>query len=167
MENQARWSSAMWSGLISFNQWWKKESDPRPKGLICNISTLTCRYIYYCSECFWGVLSPSGCDVWFPRPGHNHSNSKLSEVERQRPVRLYNIEKDPEERNDVSTQFPDIVNYLLSRLYHHQKSAVPVNYPDNDPKCDPERTGAWGPWEWRNNWKILFWSITSENKHTI
>lgn len=90
-------------------------------------------------------MSP-GCDVWFPRPGHNSSDSKPSEVELQEFVRLYNIDKDPEERNEVSAQFPDVVNYLLTRLYHHQKSAVPINFPDDDPKCDPGPTGAWGPW---------------------
>lgn len=103
--------------------------------------------MYSCSLLyFWGVLSPPGCGLWFPRPGNNSSDSEDSEVELQGPVRLYNIEKDPEERNEVSAQFPDVVNKLLSRLSHYQKSAVKVNYPDEDPKCDPGPTGAWGPW---------------------
>lgn len=91
-------------------------------------------------------LSPPGCDVWFPRPGHNSSESKPPEMELEKAVRLYDIEKDPEERNDVSAKFPAVVDYLLTRLYQYQKTAVPINYPDDDPKCDPGPTGAWGPW---------------------
>lgn len=115
---------------------------------MCNISTSTCHYIilFLLTAVFLGVLSPPGCDIWFPRPGHNGSDLKPSEQELQGPVRLYNIDKDPEERNEVSAQFPDVVNYLLGRLYHHQKSAAQINFPDDDPKCDPGPTGAWGPW---------------------
>ncbi|TWW66297.1 arylsulfatase B [Takifugu flavidus] len=95
----------------------------------------------------WKLLTGyPGCDIWFPRPGHNGSDSTPSEAELQKPVRLYNIEKDPEERNEVSAHFPAVVDRLLARLYHHQKSAVPINFPDDDPKCDPGPTGAWGPW---------------------
>lgn len=59
---------------------------------------------------------------------------------------LFDVEKDPEERDDVSDQFPVVVDYLLSRLHQHQKSASPINFPDDDPRCDPGLTGAWGPW---------------------
>lgn len=121
--------------------------DRPPKGLIRNISTLMCSRKYPCSLlCVWGVSCPPGCDIWFPRPGHNGSDSMPPEVEQQRPVKLYNIEKDPEERNEVSAHFPTVVDYLLSRLDHYQKSAVPIIFPDDDPKCDPGPSGAWGPW---------------------
>lgn len=91
------------------------------------------------------LLSP-GCDVWFPRPDGNTSDSSSSEVDQLKPVMLFNIEKDPEERNEVSAQFPKVVKHLLCRLEHHQKSAQPINFPDDDPRCDPGPTGAWGPW---------------------
>lgn len=144
----------MWSGLISLNQWWRWRLDPCPKALICNISTLMCYFIYIDRYLYsrslllwlWSVLSPPGCDIWFPRPGHN--SSQPSEVDLQKPIRLYNIEKDPEERNEVSVKFPAVVDYLLARLYYYQKSTVPINFPENDPKCDPGPTGAWGPWTW-------------------
>lgn len=92
------------------------------------------------------ISFPAGCDLWFPRPGHNSSEWSPSKVDQLKSVMLFDIEKDPEERNEVSAQFPAVVEYLLSRLNHHQKSAVPINFPDDDPKCDPAPTGAWGPW---------------------
>lgn len=92
---------------------------------------------------FW--FAP-GCDIWFPRPGDNSSESRPLGVKRLKPVMLFDIEKDPEERNEVSAEFPAVVDYLLARLYHHQKNAVPINFPDEDPKCDPGPTRAWGPW---------------------
>ncbi|KAF3849280.1 hypothetical protein F7725_015777 [Dissostichus mawsoni] len=55
-------------------------------------------------------------------------------------------EKDPEERNELSAHFPTVVEYLLTRLNQYQKSALPINFPDEDPRCDPGPTGAWGPW---------------------
>ncbi|XP_068190571.1 arylsulfatase B-like isoform X1 [Antennarius striatus] len=86
-----------------------------------------------------------GCDTWFPRPIHNDSESSSSEAP-LKPVMLFNIEDDPQERNDLSDKLPDIVDYLLKRLYKYQSGAVPIDYPDDDPKCDPGPTGAWGPW---------------------
>ncbi|XP_026211186.1 arylsulfatase B [Anabas testudineus] len=95
----------------------------------------------------WKLLTGyPGCDIWFPRPGHNGSESGPSEADPLKPVMLFDIEKDPEERNDVSDQFPVVVDYLLSRLHQYQKSASPINFPDDDPRCDPGPTGAWGPW---------------------
>ncbi|XP_030290547.1 arylsulfatase B [Sparus aurata] len=91
----------------------------------------------------WKLLTGyPGCAVWFPRPGQNSSESE----DPLKPVMLFDIEKDPEERNEVSAQFPTVVDYLLSRLQHHQKSALPINFPADDPRCDPGPTGAWGPW---------------------
>lgn len=95
----------------------------------------------------WKLLTGyPGCDIWFPRPGHNSSERSPSEVDPLNSVMLFDIEKDPEERNDVSAQFPTVVEYLLTRLNQYQKSAVPVTFPDEDPRCDPGPTGAWGPW---------------------
>lgn len=91
----------------------------------------------------WKLLTGyPGCDVWFPQPGHNGS----VKVDPLKPIMLFDIEKDPEERNEVSAQFPAVVDYLLTRLQHYQKSASPIIFPDDDPRCDPGPTGAWGPW---------------------
>ncbi|KAM4527808.1 arylsulfatase B isoform 1-T1 [Odontesthes bonariensis] len=95
----------------------------------------------------WKLLTGyPGCDVWFPRPGHNSSESGSSTVDPLKPVMLFDVQKDPEERHDVSAKFPNVVEYLLNRLQHHQKRALPINFPDDDPRCDPGPTGAWGPW---------------------
>ncbi|XP_015244523.1 PREDICTED: arylsulfatase B [Cyprinodon variegatus] len=95
----------------------------------------------------WKLLTGyPGCQVWFPRPGHNSSDSELSKEDPLKPVMLFDVEKDPEERNEVSAHFPDVVEYLLNRLEEHQKTALPINYPKDDPRCDPGPTGAWGPW---------------------
>ncbi|XP_028318527.1 arylsulfatase B [Gouania willdenowi] len=97
----------------------------------------------------WKLLTGyPGCNRWFPRPGLNSSSEGPGAVEAEplKPVMLFDVEKDPEERKEVSAQFPAVVDYLLSRLQQHQKSALPVHYPDDDPRCDPGPTGAWGPW---------------------
>ncbi|XP_034458255.1 arylsulfatase B [Hippoglossus hippoglossus] len=95
----------------------------------------------------WKLLTGyPGCSVWFPRPGHNSSKSSPSKLDPLKPVMLFNIDKDPEERVEVSAHFPAVVDYLISRLHQHQKSALPINFPDDDPKCDPGPDGAWGPW---------------------
>lgn len=96
----------------------------------------------------WKLLTGyPGCDIWFPRPGHNSSSeTRTSDVDPLKSVMLFDIENDPEERKEVSAQFPAVVDYLLDRLNHHQKSALPINFPNDDPKCDPGPDGAWGPW---------------------
>ncbi|XP_024918410.1 arylsulfatase B [Cynoglossus semilaevis] len=95
----------------------------------------------------WKLLTGDpGCDQWFPRPGDNTSDSSQPTENPQKPVQLFDIINDPEERIDLSDEFPEVVNHLLSRLNQYQKTAVPVNFPPNDPRCDPGATGVWGPW---------------------
>ncbi|XP_047424940.1 arylsulfatase B [Mugil cephalus] len=95
----------------------------------------------------WKLLTGyPGCDVWFPRPGFNTSDLDPSRTDPLKPVMLFDVENDPEERNEVSAQFPTVVEYLLTRLQRLQKGALPITFPDDDPRCDPGPTGAWGPW---------------------
>ncbi|XP_069510150.1 arylsulfatase I [Ambystoma mexicanum] len=62
-------------------------------------------------------------------------------------VWLFNITADPYERYDRSEQRPDVVKALLMRLVQYNRTALPVRYPAEDPRGNPELNGgAWGPW---------------------
>lgn len=61
--------------------------------------------------------------------------------------RLYNIDRDPYEKYDLSSERRGVVNYLLGRLAFYNDTAVPVWYPDHDRLANPRRrNGFWGPW---------------------
>ncbi|KAM6919192.1 arylsulfatase I-like [Xenentodon cancila] len=60
---------------------------------------------------------------------------------------LFNITGDPYERQDLADQRPDVVQQLLARLAYYNQTAVPVYFPPDDPRANPERHGgAWIPW---------------------
>ena len=80
--------------------------------------------------------------MWFPRPGGPNS----TRAGPLKPVMLFDVEQDPEERAEVSELHPSVVEFLLRRLSHHQKTAEPIVFPEDDPRCDPGPAGAWGPW---------------------
>ncbi|XP_071391521.1 arylsulfatase I-like [Centroberyx affinis] len=62
-------------------------------------------------------------------------------------VWLFNITADPYERWDLAERRPDVVQRLLGRLAFYNRTAVPVYFPPDDPRADPERHGgAWVPW---------------------
>ncbi|KAG7259316.1 hypothetical protein CRUP_000795, partial [Coryphaenoides rupestris] len=91
----------------------------------------------------WKLLTGyPGCDRWFPRPGG--PNMTLGKPVKS--VMLFNVDHDPEERDELSEHFPVVVDYLLERLDHYQQGARPIVFPDADPRCDPGPSGAWGPW---------------------
>ncbi|KAJ7988580.1 hypothetical protein DPEC_G00325030 [Dallia pectoralis] len=100
----------------------------------------------------WKLLTGyPGCDRWFPRPGRlNTTGTRGFESEpghSLKPVMLFDVEVDPEERHEVSDQYPDVVDDLLRRLDSYVKDSKPITFPDDDPGCDPVTTGAWGPWQ--------------------
>ena len=60
---------------------------------------------------------------------------------------LFNIREDPEERNELSDVYPEMVSFLMKKLEEYNATAVPVRYPDPDPASNPERHGnVWTPW---------------------
>ncbi|OCT86357.1 arylsulfatase I [Xenopus laevis] len=60
---------------------------------------------------------------------------------------LFNITADPFERHELSSSKPEVVKELLVRLAHYNRTAIPVRYPAEDPRGNPELNGgAWGPW---------------------
>nr|XP_023685143.1 arylsulfatase I [Paramormyrops kingsleyae] len=65
----------------------------------------------------------------------------------QKSVWLFNITGDPYERYDLSSRRPDVVKQLLLRLAYYNRTAIPVRYPAEDPRANPElHGGAWVPW---------------------
>ena len=62
---------------------------------------------------------------------------------------LYNITADPYEIVDLSKQFPDIVEALMTRVEFYRQSAVP---PENKPtenlaRITARMKGYWGLWK--------------------
>ncbi|GCB68116.1 hypothetical protein scyTo_0012230 [Scyliorhinus torazame] len=65
----------------------------------------------------------------------------------RRSLWLFNITADPYEREEVSSKHPKVVKRLLARLAYYDSTSIPVRYPAEDPRANPELNGgAWGPW---------------------
>ncbi|XP_078681478.1 arylsulfatase B-like isoform X2 [Branchiostoma floridae x Branchiostoma belcheri] len=60
---------------------------------------------------------------------------------------LFNIRNDPQERTDLSTRYPDVVQALLEKLKTYSMTAVPPLWPPRDPRSNPALHGdIFGPW---------------------
>ena len=60
---------------------------------------------------------------------------------------LFNIAKDPQEKNDVSDLYHGIVKRMLERLQEYYSAMVPALSPDFDPNSNPDfNGGVWGPY---------------------
>jgi len=64
-------------------------------------------------------------------------------------VALYNLTADPNERNDLSSKYPDVVQKLKERMDYYVKSTVtPLNKPpDPEAREAAKRNKCWGPWQ--------------------
>ena len=90
----------------------------------------------YISYCYWYPPLESGLTP-------EKSNDPLS-----KNLWLFNIAKDPLEKNDLSDLYHGIVKRMLQRLQEYNSTMVPARYPNPDPNSDPGfNGGVWGPWE--------------------
>jgi arylsulfatase B/arylsulfatase I/J len=63
---------------------------------------------------------------------------------------LFNMEEDPLETTDLSSQLPDVVQAMLDKLVGYNAynaTVVPCRYPRDDPLANPEKHGGvYSPW---------------------
>jgi len=83
-----------------------------------------------------------------PTPMPNGKNIYSSNLF-QDSVMLFNVAVDPNETNEVSAQFPNIVDNLKLRIDYYNKTAITCRFPPDDPNANPSVTGKnyWGPWQ--------------------
>ena len=63
-------------------------------------------------------------------------------------IKLYNIESDPNEEDNVFEKFPDIVDYMIQRLQLHERGMIKCQLPKIDIRADPAlHNGFWQPWQ--------------------
>ena len=98
----------------------------------------------------WKLLT--GCPgngSWVPPPESSYHNKPgvVNVFDNINSTFLFNIREDPEERNELSSAFPEMVSLLMKKLKEYNSTAVPVRYPDPDPLSKPELYGfVWTPW---------------------
>lgn len=97
----------------------------------------------------WKLLT--GChrkDGWtLPPEAEETFAGNLPEDPSRGHVKLFNLEDDPNETNDVAEKYPDKVNELLLRLAFHESTKVSARRRYSDRNADPQlRQGFWGPW---------------------
>ncbi|XP_065914604.1 arylsulfatase B-like [Dysidea avara] len=60
---------------------------------------------------------------------------------------LFNIEDDPNERNNVADQHPEMVKQLKERIEFYNSTHIEQLHPGLDPKSNPAKFGGvWTPW---------------------
>ncbi len=61
---------------------------------------------------------------------------------------LFNLDTDPQETLDVSDDYPEVVEMLVSRLAAYNATAVPVcDFPRDPDGANPDLNGGvWMPW---------------------
>ena len=98
----------------------------------------------------WKLLT--GCQShhseWIPPPSSIYSMEERNHFGNEaKTLFLFNIAEDPEERQELSSQYPEKVQELLSRLEEYNRTAVPVKYPLPDLAANPVLYhGVWSPW---------------------
>lgn len=98
-------------------------------------------------------------DGMFDASAYKHEGSEVNmyradpdKNDPEKNIWLFDINSDPQETNDLSDNYPDIVRLMLAKLAQHNSTAVPCRYPSMDPAGDPAlHSGIWrgvfGPWK--------------------
>ena len=72
----------------------------------------------------------------------------FTNLEENKNVWLFNINEDPNEKNDWAERMPEKVKEMLVKLAQYNATAVPCRFPDSDPKANPSLHGGfWVPWQ--------------------
>jgi arylsulfatase B/arylsulfatase I/J len=94
------------------------------------------------------LIGEPGNGSWIPPPDMACPGQCHHPTIRGYGTWLFNITADPEERNDLSSVYPDRVAELMSRLETYNRTAVPVYYPPPDHNANPAlHDNVWLPWE--------------------
>ncbi len=82
-------------------------------------------------------------------PHHDQKDRVHNEdIPEDKNLWLFNVAEDPEERQDLSDDHPDIVNTMLQRLAEYKASAMPYETLENDFRANPDlHGGTWLPWD--------------------
>lgn len=88
---------------------------------------------------------------WFKPPELGGKPENFLQKTDPQPVKiaLYNITADPEEREDLSSKFVDVVKKLTDRINQLQAGVVPALYgpPDIKAVVKALEEGVWTPWQ--------------------
>ena len=95
----------------------------------------------------WKIITGNpGNGSWIPEP-HSRFSAVHQYEDSSKNVWLFNITADPNERTDLSSTHPSIVELMLAMLDVFNSTAVPCRYPKEDHRGDPALLGGyWGPW---------------------
>ena len=104
-------------------------------------------------------MTASQNDDWFVAPGYNSSGKATSFVHcgPNKPYTitscdikhcLFDLQQDPCEYNDLSTQYPSIVKKLKKKIKEYRRGMVKQRNKKRQEEADPDRHGGvWGPWK--------------------
>ena len=95
------------------------------------------------------MFSPTGEPGWYGDFDAEGDNTVATSIDHDtKNIWLFDIDKDPQEQNDLSSAYPDVVTTLLAKLAGYNATAVDCRYPALDLQSDPALgDGGWGPWE--------------------
>lgn len=93
------------------------------------------------------LIGCPGNGDWVPAAEMSQPTQSYSNQHNINSVFLFNVTNDPEERDELSEQYPDVVRDLLARIEMYNSTAVPARFPAPDPNSKPSRHGGvWVPW---------------------